>query len=111
MPLFGENVVVIGAGGHAKVVMSILRAIGLTVAGNYDDDQTKHGSMLGGVRILGSIGSLTSALMSKCVIGIGNNRTRQEVAMRLSQIEWLTIVHPNAYVHKSVRLGPGTVVL
>jgi UDP-perosamine 4-acetyltransferase len=49
--------------------------------------------------------------MSKCVIGIGNNRTRQEVAMRLSQIEWLTIVHPNAYVHKSVRLGPGTVVL
>lgn len=49
------SVCVIGAGGHAKVVVATLQAAGEEVAGIYDDDASKHGSELLGVRVLGSI--------------------------------------------------------
>ena len=106
-----EEICVIGAGGHANVIISAARAVGYKVVGLYDDDPTKHGSMLGGVPIFGSISNLASGIGRKCVIGIGKNRTRQQVALALSRLDWLAVVHPKAYVHESARLGPGTVVL
>jgi sugar O-acyltransferase (sialic acid O-acetyltransferase NeuD family) len=44
------------------------------------------------------------------VMGIGDNRARHAVVSRLSQLSWLTVVHPFAFVHPSVALGPGTLV-
>jgi len=92
------------------VAISTLRALGIEVAGLYDDDPEKRGSFCAGVQILGSISSLTTALVSECVFAIGDNSKRREIARRLSWVQWLTVVHPKAYVHESVRLGPGTVV-
>ena len=44
LPPAGRGVHVLGAGGHAKVVISTLRALGIEVTGLYDDDPTKQGS-------------------------------------------------------------------
>jgi UDP-perosamine 4-acetyltransferase len=102
---------VLGAGGHAKVVINTLRALTIEVAGLYDDDPTKQGSISAGVPVLGCISSLTSDVIRECVLAIGDNATRQQLARRMSWVRWLTVVHPKAYVHESVRLGPGTVVM
>lgn len=106
-----RGVCVLGAGGHAKVVISTLRALGMEVAGLYDDDPAKQGSMCAGVPVLGSISSFTPAMVRECVLAIGDDATRQKIASRMSWVHWLTVVHPKAYVHDSVHLGPGTVLM
>ena len=104
------NVAVIGAGGHAKVVISTLRAAGLDVVGVYDDDPGKRGQQIADVRVIGSVAEIHSGTPGAFVIAIGRNAQRREVAERLSFVRWLTVVHPHAYVHESVKVGPGTVV-
>lgn len=104
------KVAVIGAGGHAKVVISTLRAAGLDVVGVYDDDPAKRGQEIAKVPIIGSVAEIHSGTTGAFVIAIGRNALRHQVAERLSFVRWLTVVHPHGYVHESVKVGPGTVV-
>lgn len=105
-----KSVYVIGAGGHAKVVVSTLQAAGYTVAAVFDDDEKKHGNSLLGVKVQGSIASLKSAPPLPAVLGIGDNRTRCRFVEMLPETEWLTIAHPSAVIHSSVQLGYATIV-
>ncbi len=105
-----RSVAVIGAGGHAKVVIATLRAAGFTVQAVFDDNPSRTGFEVLGVPVLGPIDSLVNAGFSVAVIAIGDNAVRQRIAQRLTHMQWLTAVHPNAWVHPSVRLGAGTVV-
>jgi sugar O-acyltransferase (sialic acid O-acetyltransferase NeuD family) len=104
------SVAVIGAGGHAKVVISTLRAAGLDVVGVYDDDPAKRGQQIAKVPVIGSVAEIHSGTAEAFVIAIGSNALRRQVAERLSFVQWLTVVHPYSYVHESVKVGPGTVV-
>ena len=93
------------------VVMSTFRSLAVEVVGLYDDDPLKQGSSCGGVPVLGRIDSLTAKIARAGVLAIGDNMTRQKLAERLSWVHWLTPVHPRAFVHESVRMGSGTVVM
>lgn len=104
------SVYVIGAGGHAKVVLSTLLAAGIQVDGLFDDDLKKQGSELLGVKVVGSIADAKRLPSQKGIIAIGDNQTRKVIAQELVGWEWITVIHPKAYVHPSVSLGPGTVV-
>ena len=46
-------VAVLGAGGHAKVVIATLQAAGRTVRGCFDDAVGAHGTSILGVPVLG----------------------------------------------------------
>ncbi len=106
IPMKGEKgIVVIGAGGHAKVILSTLTACGRWVAGVFDDDATKWGSKALGARI----SPLERERGGSAIIGIGDNRRRMELARTLN-FQWEIAVHPNACVDLSVQLGPGSVV-
>lgn len=105
-----DPVVVLGAGGHAKVVISTLCAAGYEIAAVLDDDVTKHGSEIMGVKIVGSLKKADSLGYSCGVIAVGENATRKKISDRVKNLEWLTVVHPQAYVDPSVRLGEGTFV-
>jgi len=101
-------VVVIGAGGHAKVVVATLQAAGLSIAGVYDDDSSRHGTELMGIPIRGPAEeSVRTGL--PMLIAVGDNRTRRELARRLKG-EFATAVHPTAIVHPSCNIRPGSVV-
>lgn len=105
-----RDVVVFGVGGHAKVAVATLRDAGWQVVACYDDDRTKSGQQLLGVPVVGGLDQVGEGAR-RAVIAIGNNRIRQRVAERFGQsTEWVTVVHPRAWVDPSVRLGPGTVV-
>lgn len=104
------GVYVIGAGGHAKVVVSTLLEVGIPVDGFFDDDVKKLDSTILGVRVVGTIADAKALSPQSGVIGIGDNKVRQRIAEELEGWEWLSVVHPRAYVHSSTRLGPGTVV-
>ncbi|MEP0548687.1 MAG: acetyltransferase [Rhodothermales bacterium] len=103
------SVLVIGGGGHAKVVIATLRAAGVAVAGVLDDDAAKHGSTLLGVPVIGSVERATGG-EHDAVIAVGHNATRKRIAESLPDVRWATVVHPHAVVHESVRLGEGAVV-
>lgn len=103
-----EPVVVIGAGGHGKVVVSTLLAVGIRVPCVLDDDRKKWGSEILGVPVRGPVSD--SADFGRVgVLGIGRNEERQRIAETL-KLDWATVIHPQAWVHPSVSLGAGTVV-
>jgi sugar O-acyltransferase (sialic acid O-acetyltransferase NeuD family) len=105
-----RGVVVVGAGGHAKVVISTLQEAGIEIAALVDDDPGKVGETLLGVRVVGLPAERLSGGAPRAVIAVGDNPQRRAVAERFPHVEWCSVVHPRAFMHPSVRLGPGTVV-
>lgn len=110
----GVTVAVLGGGGHAKVVIATLQAAGLAVAAIFDDDVAKHGSVLLGVEVRGTLAEFVRSSYRHAVIAVGNNAARMRLAEavqnQLPDVEWITVIHPQTCVHQSVRLGAGTVV-
>jgi len=105
-----KTVSVLGAGGHAKVVIATVQAAGGHVRALYDDDARKWGQCVLDVPIVGAIASVDVTAGIGAIIALGNNATRKVVAEQHPTLRWQTAVHPNADVHPSVTLGAGTVV-
>ncbi|MEI6442546.1 MAG: acetyltransferase [Nostocales cyanobacterium ELA583] len=104
-----QRVVIIGAGGHAKVVASTLIAAGGQVVAFYDDDLQKRGTYIFGIPVVGPVSELASENFSHAIIGIGKNEVRKRLVEELD-LDWISVVHPCAWVHPEVLLGVGTVV-
>jgi len=103
-----REIVVLGSGGHAKVVISAIRSRGDIPIAVYDDSEARHGEKILGVPIVGFLVEADQAARPG-VIAIGNNRVREKISQQLL-LEWVTIVHATAWVDPSVQLGKGTVV-
>ena len=104
------EVQVIGAGGHAKVVIRALQDLGYRVVALFDDDPRRQGLLVAGVPIVGPVERIAEQPRRPTVIAIGENTTRRQIA-QCYDLPWLTVVHPQVLVEPSVRLGRGTVVL
>lgn len=105
-----DGCIVIGAGGHGKVVLATLQAAGVRVAECWDDDPELRGSELFGVPVRGPIAARAGRHPGRpAVLSVGDNRVRRELVRSLS-LDWRTAVHPRAWIHESVELGEGTVV-
>jgi sugar O-acyltransferase (sialic acid O-acetyltransferase NeuD family) len=102
------DVYVLGAGGHAKVVIATLRSAGHSVRGAFSDRSEDHGRLVLGVPVLGPIEALLDHPRAPAVIAIGDNRARRELAA--IPAPWLTCIHPGATVHESATIAEGTVV-
>jgi UDP-perosamine 4-acetyltransferase len=105
-----QGVYVVGAGGHAKVVVSTLQAAGYSVKAIFDDDSRKWGVRLSSIPVEGPTAEVERLERARVVLAIGDNATRRALSKRLQGADWVTAVHPDAFVHPSVRLGPGAVV-
>ena len=46
-----DSIIVVGAGGHAKVVISTVLAAGMSIAAIYDDDREKWGCKISGFKV------------------------------------------------------------
>lgn len=103
-------VYVIGAGGHAKVVVSTLQAAGCAIKAIFDDDQSLWDKRIFGIPIRGPIGELEDMKTVQAVMAIGDNKTRRQIVQCLPQVNWVTVIHPAAYVHASAVIGAGAVV-
>jgi len=108
-----NNVVVIGAGGHAKVVISCLRASGMRPTAIYDDNEQLWGTSVAGVAVAGGIAELEKGSAKvKAIIAIGDNETRQAVREKLADalLKWTTVIHPAAIVDQTASIGEGTLI-
>jgi len=106
-----KDLVVIGGGGHAKVVIATARAVGYEVTGILDEDETKYGKFVLDVPIIGGLDLLRSGMYERAVIAIGDNRERQRIAHYYKGFcTWVTLIHPYSFVHSTCLIGDGTVV-
>ncbi len=112
----GLRVLIIGAGGHGKVVLDILRAAGIhEPAGFIDADPVLAGTVTGGVKILGAMNLLPKLRrqgIQGAVVAIGDSRTRRHCAALLREhgIELVNAIHPTAFVSNTAILGQGIVI-
>lgn len=106
-----KGLVIIGAGGHAKVVASTALASAMSVRGFLDDNPALVSTKIGNHAVLGDIAQLGFKHFSAAVFGLGNNHLRKKLALQYQQYsQWPVLIHPHAYVHPSAKLGLGTVV-
>lgn len=104
-----RHIAIIGAGGHAEVVASVILASGDSVAGFYADVPSLWGTAILGAPVLGPVSEITSARCSHTVIGIGANDVRKKFAETMD-MDWATVIHPFSWVHPEVLIGCGSVV-
>ena len=107
--------VVLGAGGHAKVVLEAIWAGGtLEVVGLLDADPG-CGTLLG-VPILGDdtlLSELRKQDVGAIVVALGGNRLRDRIAARVCELgfELPAVIHPAAHVSPSARIEAGAVIM
>ena len=102
-----EQVIIIGASGHGKVVCDILRAQGDTVLGFLDD---RAEAACCGLPVLGKVRDALRFPDAKLIIAIGANAVRKKIAEELN-VSWHTAIHPSAVISPSAVIGEGTVVM
>ncbi len=105
-----HSIRILGAGGHAKVLIATLLANGHGVEAVFDDDPSLHGTSILGVPVVGRIADLPADFNCPAAIGIGNNDTRRRIAVRFPQADWVCCVHPRAFVDPDAVIGRGSVV-
>ena len=105
-----NELLILGAGGHAKVVIEAARLCGLNPCAVYDDDASLLGKLILGVPVKGKIIDLPDDRSGSAFIAIGNTKIRRLIAQRLSKLNWPVLVHPAAYVSPSARIGKGSIV-
>ncbi|MGI8688070.1 MAG: acetyltransferase [Thermomicrobiales bacterium] len=109
-----SGVLILGAGGHAKVVADILCCQGTPVLGFLDDNPATWGAARLGLPVLGGIATYREYMPSGLILGIGDIATRKAVVERLGACArdlWCNAIHPHATVAHSVRLGRGVAVM
>ena len=104
-----NRLIIIGAGGHGKVIADNAVKNGYTDI-CFVDDHASGNCM--GFPIVGRSADLVSLDdgATDFVIGIGNNGVRKEVA-RKYDVNWVSLIHPSAQIGLHVSIGRGTVVM
>lgn len=104
-----NRLVIIGAGGHGKVIADCALKNGYTEI-CFVDDHAK--GMCMGFPIIGTTSDLDMLNddATDFLIGIGSNHVRKRIAERYA-LPWITLVHPSAQLAVDVKLGIGTVVM
>lgn len=106
-----EEIIILGAGGHAKVIAESIIQNGDIVVGFLDDDPDIQGKEIyQGKTVLGKISDIDKYKDYKVVIGIGNNKIRQKLAKELD-CDWTVVVHPSAVIATDVVINEGTVIM
>jgi len=118
----GPSILIIGGGGHGKVVADLVRASGGEVAGYCDADSGKLGVVVepGGARVICSQEDLLERIargeplppgVDAVALGVGNNRQRWEIYRRLAAQRLPVLAHPSVVISPSARIGSGTVLV
>ncbi|WP_407542130.1 acetyltransferase (plasmid) [Deinococcus radiomollis] len=101
---------ILGAGGHAKVIVALAQALGHQVTALYDD-RASHLPAVLGYPVSATIADLPDVPQTVAVIGIGSNSARRSLATRFVQVRWQVLIHPTAWVAPDVMVGPGSIIM
>jgi sugar O-acyltransferase (sialic acid O-acetyltransferase NeuD family) len=108
--MMGKRLFIYGAGGHSRVVAATADASGFAIAGFFDDDPGRAGRVIDTYPFIGRF-DRSRIEGGELVIAIGDNAVRQRIAGSLGEdVEFASIIHPSAIIHRSVETASGSVV-
>ena len=108
-------IIIIGAGGHAKVVAEIIRACNdYNIAGFLDSE--KQGEILPDISVIGDDAMLPELFergIKTAAVAVGDNKLREKIAEKIIKMgfELPAIIHPKAFISPTAKIGGGTVVM
>ena len=107
-----KDVIIIGAGGHAKVIADIVLSSGDNLMGFLDDDDAKQGEVIfKKYKVIGKTSDSYKYEGKYFVVAIGDNHIRAKIVDKYNRLMWYTAVHPRAVIADTVKIGDGTVVM
>jgi len=113
-----KPVIVIGAGGHARVLISSLKASRREISGILDPDVKLIGQTIAGIPVLGNDETISNYAPDsvELVNGIGSVATlekRKAIYMKFKNAgySFARVVHPSAAVMEDVQLGEGVQIM
>jgi sugar O-acyltransferase (sialic acid O-acetyltransferase NeuD family) len=113
-----KRVLVWGAGGHGKVVVdALIEGAQYEIGGIIDEDSSKHGTEILGVKVTAFEGDLMEAAKKlECdgvTIAIGDNYVRYEKFREIARANLapVNVLHPRAGISRFVKMGEGVTIL
>lgn len=111
----GRRIVVIGGGGHAKVTIATLQALGLTPEAILDADSARHGTRVLSVPVVGGDEKATDFPPATFALALGiggvDARRRAFAAFTAQGYRFVTLMHPSAVVATDADIGTGAQVM
>lgn len=112
-----KNVIIIGAGGHSKVIADIIVKSQDNVLG-FLDDNIPINTVIIKEKNLKVLGKIEDSLKLKeknndivFVVGIGNNKTRKAISEKYPNLTYYKAIHPSSQIALDVKIGDGTVIM
>ncbi|TFD52123.1 acetyltransferase [Cryobacterium frigoriphilum] len=111
------ELLLVGASGLAREVLSVIRAAGaVDTVGMLDDSPQLWGTRLAGVPVLGSLATVAEHPDAQLVLCVGQGTARARIVERLADsgvtaLRFARVVHRSVEVPDSCRIGPGSIVL
>lgn len=112
-----KRVLILGAGGHGRVVLDILLQAGRhDVVGFLDNNPAIIARRVDGIPVYGTIDELESLVtelgIDGLIVAIGDNGTRRGLARRIDSagLELINAIHPSATLATTVTLGRNVVI-
>ena len=110
------DVIIFGAGGHAKVSADILRLCGFEVCGFIDESAPqRRGETFCGAKVLGGrdqLPSLRARGVKHAFVGFGANEARKNAGefLMANGFELVRAIHPSAILGAEVTIGAGSLI-
>ena len=113
-----KNIVLIGGGGHCKVVISILKKLdNFEIAGIVDNYKAE--TLISGIKIIGTdddLRDIYKSVVHNALITVGSikdNTKRYRLFNMARKIgyKFPVIISPEAIINESVKTGEGTVIM
>lgn len=100
-----REVIIIGAGGHGRVIADTVKAAGDTALGFLDDNPAGSNS------IVGAVNDCVKFKDKLFIIAIGNNEVRKSIFLKYPDLNYYTAIHPSAIISDFAGIGRGTCVM
>ena len=109
-----KKVIIIGAGGHAKVIADIIEKSGDEVVGFLDDNKEIGTTIINEYKVIGDLNNRFTMAVTKenleFIIAIGDNKKREEIS-HSPNLKFYTAIHPSAQIGLDVRIEEGKVIM
>jgi sugar O-acyltransferase (sialic acid O-acetyltransferase NeuD family) len=113
-----QKLVIIGSGGHARVILDMADRQKLETIG-FIDDNKPAGQLIDGVPVLGGVQDIGRIAAQDGSFGfvaaIGDNFARAELVRRVSgmypSLVWTAVIDPSAVISRRAQIGEGAMIL
>jgi len=114
-----ENIIVIGASGHAKVITDIIEKSGQYKIFGFIDSHIKIGTNILGYQVIGNENHISYLKekegITKGIIAIGDSWVRKEMFKKIIAInpnfDFISAIHPSASICNYAIIGKGVAVM